>query len=97
MGVVTSNGRASMPSRSAAVEGLARAMTAEATQKSASQPTVIRRVARMPCPPRAAKAPATGLLVDVALLPRLLLRGYSLPGPVPVSYTHLTLPTNREV
>src|SRR5665647_3413397 len=47
MGVVTSNGRASMPSRSAAVEGLARARAAEATQKNASQPTVIRATRRM--------------------------------------------------
>src|SRR5665648_1281086 len=36
-----------MPARAAAGEGLARARAAEATQKNASQPTVIRRVARM--------------------------------------------------
>src|SRR5450756_1878354 len=60
IGVVTSNGTASMPSRSAVVEGLASARTAEATQRSASQPTVIRRVGAVgrPADPRASAAEA---------------------------------------
>ena len=37
-----------------------------------------------------------GLLVDVSGL-AVVARLVSIPYPIPVSYTHLTLPTNREV
>src|SRR5665647_1031776 len=61
-GLMAWPGALAMPGAVAAEEGVdqdVRNGAAEAAQKHASQPTVIRRVARMPCPPRAAKAPAT--------------------------------------